>query len=212
MPNMPNRPKAKRKQKKQTLMKHLFSWFRQPVTNTSENAAWTTLEAYRHIMLDLETLTATHEYRRLLSLAGNSPQAQKEARLFKARWFSFCTFSGRFPHRRVADLQGHSGLLCMDFDHIGSPQEAAQAKSELFALPEFRSELCFISPSGDGVKWVIAIDTTLAPHDMWFEEVALHVRRTMGLTADRSGRDISRCCFLPHDSSCLARSVGGMAF
>lgn len=192
--------------------KHLFSWFRQPVTNTSENAVWTTLEAFRHITLDLETLTATHEYRRLLSQARGSERALKEARQFKARWFSFCTFSGRFPHRRVAEMTGHSGLLCMDFDHIGSPHEAKEAKRELFALNGFRSELCFISPSGDGVKWVIAIDTTLAPHDVWFEEVALHVRRTMGLTADRSGRDVTRCCFLPHDSDCLAPQNGGMAF
>ncbi len=191
---------------------HHFSWFRQPVTNTSENAVWTTLEAFRHITLDLDTLTATHEYRRLLSQADGSERALKEARQFKARWFSFCTFSARFPHRRVAEMMGHSGLLCMDFDHIGSHHEAEQAKQELFALQEFSSQLCFISPSGDGVKWVIGIDTTLAPHDVWFEEVALHVRRTMGLTADRACRDVTRCCFLPHDSLCLAQNNGGLAF
>lgn len=185
-------------------MENRFSFFRAPVTNTTPQAEWGVAQAYRHITLDHDTMLATHRYRQLLALQREGKADAKQAKRLKATSFAFCTFSGVFRRRNAGQMVEHSGLLCLDFDHVGDAHEVFQLKNQLFRLPEFRSVLCFTSPSGDGVKWVIAIDTAVAPHDVWFEEVAYHVRRRLGITADAACRDVSRCCFLPHDAQCLA--------
>ncbi len=62
-------------------------------------------------------------------------------------------------------------------------------------------QLLFTSPSGDGLKWIIPIDITTASHTDYFRAISNYVRQTYGIEADKSGKDISRACFLPHDSN-----------
>jgi hypothetical protein len=42
------------------------------------------------------------------------------ARKFKAKNFDYCTFSGTFTYRNDQSLIKHSGLLCVDFDHLNN--------------------------------------------------------------------------------------------
>ncbi|MCB9222265.1 MAG: VirE protein, partial [Ignavibacteria bacterium] len=88
-------------------------------------------------------------------------------------------------------------LLTIDFDHI---QDIPTLKAALLNDHYFETELLFVSPSGDGLKWVIPIDLTQAKHQDYFKAVANYVSHTYQLEIDQSGKDISRACFLPHDS------------
>ena len=63
----------------------------------------------------------------------------------------------------------------------------------------FTTELLFRSPSGDGLKWIIRINTAEVSHAEYFNAVANYLRLTYGLEADKSGKDVSRACFLPYD-------------
>ncbi len=63
----------------------------------------------------------------------------------------------------------------------------------------FETELLFVSPSGDGLKWIISIDITEATHQNFFQAIANYIKEVYQLEVDKSGKDISRACFLPHD-------------
>lgn len=90
----------------------------------------------------------------------------------------------------------HSGLLAVDFDHLTNLQEVRQL---LLADEYFDTQLLFVSPSGDGLKWIIPIDTSQIPHGEYFAAVANYILQTYGIEVDKSGRDVSRACFLVHD-------------
>ena len=56
-----------------------------------------------------------------------------------------------------------------------------------------------VKASGDGLKWIININTAEVSHEEYFNAVANYLRQTYGLEADKSGKDVSRACFLPYD-------------
>jgi hypothetical protein len=166
----------------------VFSYFNKPVTNTIPSRQASLVEVY-HLIKGNEFASCTSTLR-------NIPDP-KEARKYKAQNFDYVTFSGTFSKRNDANLQRHSGLLTIDFDHI---QDIPTLKTALLNDHYFETELMFVSPSGDGLKWVIPIDLTQAKHQDYFKAVANYVSHTYQIEIDQSGKDISRACFLPHDS------------
>ena len=182
----------------QTTGEPRFSWFTAPARSVRPAGQMTVWEAYRLITTDVDTLQATHRLRAL------DPVEQKEERRkLKQTLFSFATFSGTFAYRRRQDLLRHSQLLCIDLDHVGEPCDVMPLKLRLAADPEFETALCFQSPSGDGVKWVVCIGTEQATHEEWFDATCMYLRDAYGLEADKACRDVTRCCFLPHDGLAL---------
>lgn len=164
-----------------------FSYYRSPVTNTEPYVEISLLEAYK-------VIKGSRYQSRTSELRGISDPAA--ASKFKRTRFDYVTFSGVFSKRSEAALVNHSGLLTLDFDHV---ENLAQLKETLLADPYFETELMFISPSGNGLKWVIAIDLKKGTHQEWFAGVTFYLKKMHGLEVDKSGKDISRACFLPHD-------------
>lgn len=164
-----------------------FSFFRAPISNTKPHKSLSLLDAYNYIVSDY----AKERTEKLRSFGDT-----KIARTFKAANLDYCTFSGIFSSRSNKALMQHSGLLCVDFDHLKDIQTLFKS---LLNDEYFDTQLLFRSPSGDGLKWIIPIDATQATHGNYFAAVANYVQQTYGIEADKSGRDISRACFLPHD-------------
>lgn len=181
----PVRPKAK---------PPLFSYFTKPVTNVLPAKQVSLVEVY-HIIKGDAFASCTSTLR-------NIPDA-KEARKYKAQHFDYVTFSGTFSKRNDANLQKHSGLLAVDFDHV---QDLNGLKEALLNDSYFETELLFVSPSGDGLKWIIPIDLTQVKHQDYFKAVANYIQHTYKLEVDQSGKDISRACFLPHDAEIFINS------
>ena len=73
-----------------------------------------------------------------------------------------------------------------------------------YYLVYFRVIIYIISPSGDGLKWVIDIDLAKCNHRMWFQAVRNYIYQTYHLEVDEKCINVSRACFLPHDSNCYA--------
>lgn len=178
-----------------------FSFFRAPISNTKPHKAVSLLDAYNYIIGDY----AKEKTEKLRSLLQLSPPlgGKGVARLFKAANFDYCTFSGTFNSRSDKELIKHSELLCVDFDHLLNVEEL---RSQLLQDEYFDTQLLFRSPSGDGIKWIIPIDTTQAPHGDYFAAVANYIQQTYGVEIDKSGKDISRACFLPHDPQVFIHS------
>lgn len=71
---------------------------------------------------------------------------------------SIC-FSGKFSQRANNSCLEHSGLVCLDFDHLDKPDEFKKAlKNDKYVM------LAFISPSGDGLKVIVKIPTSIENH------------------------------------------------
>ena len=163
------------------------SFFKAPVRNVfpSETLrlhqvfALITSDKYKKITEDLRVITDI-----------------KEARKFKANRFDYVTFSGTFEKRNDSNLLQHSNLLTIDFDHLDNLQEL---KKQLLNDEYFETEMLFISPSGDGLKWIIRIDTSEVSHSEYFTAVANYIKHNYNIEVDQSGKDVSRACFLPYD-------------
>ncbi len=164
-----------------------FSFFKAPVRNTIPHKSISLLDAYNYIVGD---------YAKVRTEKLRGIEDPKQARQFKANNFDYCTFSGTFSSRNDNNLVQHSGLMAVDFDHLPNLEDVRQA---LLADEYFDTQLLFVSPSGDGLKWIIQIDTTTTPHSEYFTAVANYILQTYGIEVDKSGKDISRACFLAHD-------------
>lgn len=165
----------------------LFSYFQKPVTNIKPIREVSLVEVY--------TMVKGNEFASCTSTLRNI-QEVKEARKYKAFNFDYVTFSGSFSQRNDKHLRKHSGLLTIDFDHI---EDLSRLKQQLLKDQYFETELLFVSPSGDGLKWVIPLELTQVKHQDYFKAVANYIQHTYQLEVDQSGKDISRACFLPHD-------------
>jgi hypothetical protein len=164
-----------------------FSFFKRPVTNTSPDKHINLVDVYHLIKGDtMEEITAC-----LRSIAN-----PKQAKNYKAHWFDYVTFSGTFSRRNDNSLVKHSGLLTIDFDGLPDP---LALKERLLKDEYFETELLFVSPSGNGLKWIIPIDPATATHHQYFLAVSNYILITYRLKIDPSGKDVSRACFLPHD-------------
>ncbi|MDD2564777.1 MAG: BT4734/BF3469 family protein [Salinivirgaceae bacterium] len=164
-----------------------FSFFKAPVQNIIPHKSISLLDAYNYIV---------GEYAKQRTEKLRSIKEPKQARQFKANNFDYCTFSGVFTSRNDKKIVQHSGLMAVDFDHLPNLEEVRQS---LLVDEYFDTQLLFVSPSGDGLKWIISIDTKQTTHSNYFAAVANYILQTYGIEVDKSGRDISRACFLPHD-------------
>lgn len=165
-----------------------FSYFIHPVTNTKPYKEVNLLEIYKLVGSE-QFLKQTESLRSISDKA--------KARKYKAKNFDYVTFSGTFSERNDNALQTHSGLLTIDFDHIVNIDELKQA---LFNDKFFDTELLFVSPSGDGLKWIIPVDVTEFSHADYFKAVSNYIQQTYEIEVDKSGKDVSRACFLPYDN------------
>ncbi|MGE5447007.1 MAG: BT4734/BF3469 family protein, partial [Bacteroidales bacterium] len=164
-----------------------FSYFSAPVSNITPGPEITILDAYKGIK-GKRFEYITRELRLITGI--------EHRRKYKAKYFNYACFSGTFSKRGDKFLKKHSGLLTLDFDHVPNLLEL---KSTLLNDGFFETQLMFVSPSGDGLKWIVAIDINKYTHLDWFNSIAKYINMKYNLEVDKSGKDISRACFLPHD-------------
>lgn len=165
-----------------------FSFFKAPVTNTKPHKSITIPDAFHYI---------TGRYAKERTETLRSLKTARERSTYKAARFDYCTFSGIFSSRSDKMLVKHSGLLCIDFDHV---KDIETLFARLLKDEYFETQLLFRSPSGDGLKWVIPINVTDDnSHLKYFKSIEIYIKQTYGVEIDKSGKDISRACFLPYD-------------
>ncbi len=165
----------------------LFLFYRMPVSNVVPHKDISLLEVY-HAIVDQYFMARTFQLRTITDKA--------EARKYKASYFNYVTFSGVFSKRNNQALIKHSGYMVIDLDHLENVQEV---KELLLADSEIETQLLFVSPSGNGLKWVIDVDLETATHSEYFLAVKNYLFQRYGLEVDASGKDVARACFLPYD-------------
>lgn len=100
-------------------------------------------------------------------------------------------FSGTFSRREDKSLIKHSGLIAVDFDHLGDRYN--QLRDRLKADPY--TFMLFTSPSGDGLKLVVKIPDSVLTHK---SSAAALTDYYQDEKLDEF-KDVSRVCFESYD-------------
>ena len=123
-------------------------------------------------------------------------QDKESADKLKKRLLGF-TVSGMFEGgRRMEFLKQYNPYVILDIDWL----DAKDLCSVVDKIKTIRyTYISFISPSGRGVKVIIEINTNQDQHVMAFNQVANFYEKELGVKIDRSGKDITRLCFMSFD-------------
>lgn len=124
---------------------------------------------------------------------------------FKKLYFEVATFNGTFSYRNATSLVVRSPWIVSDIDDLTSIDEAREVQQRLIADENIETGLCFVSPKGKGVKWVVRIPEWLENKDFktQFQTLQRYMAFEHGITIDKSGSDVCRACFLPYDKDCF---------
>lgn len=194
----------------------LFSFFSAPVTRVVPTLSVTPFTVYRYLVSDIAA-AATASIR-----SASTPEERRE---LKRKRLDFVVPGAVLSRRCLDGLLRASGLMVLDFDHLGPFPAGLDAGLSVLSLvaplwDKFNSVLGFVSPSGDGYKLIIDIDAALrdkggisprcplttaqerqaaaAAYKSIYEDCG-EVCARMGFELDKSGSDITRACYLPHD-------------
>ena len=139
----------------------------------------------------------------LRAMAGDA--TKEEVGDFKKMNFEVATFNGVFSYRNARSLVVRSPWLVADIDDLSSENDAREVQQLLIADKHIETGLCFVSPKGRGVKWVVRVPEWLQGKDFkaQFEGLQRYVAFEHGIAIDKSGSDVCRACFLPFDKECF---------
>ncbi len=144
------------------------------------------------------------EHYRNVKASGDKDRADD----LKKKLFAF-TPSGVFHTRRIADnLEMYSGYIGLDYDKI--PIELLESIKLIINASPYTT-LCFISPSGDGLKVFVEVNTGQDFHSIAYQQVKDHFDNLTDLAADEKCKDITRLCFVSYDPDTF-RNIGSTKF
>lgn len=110
----------------------------------------------------------------------------------KKKLKSVC-FSGEFSYRSAKNCISHSGFACLDFDNVGTYDDAVCLRDSLQDNEYIYS--AFVSPSGNGVKALVKIPAEINNHKKYYEALC----ENFDTFIDEKTKDISRLCFESYD-------------
>ena len=175
-----------------------FSIFRRPITNKHPYQVVNLIDVFNYIISD---------YAKDRTQVLRAIKEERYRRQFKADKFDYCTFSGTFSVREDKAIIQHSGLICLDFDHLKDVETIFEAlKKDQY----FETLLLFRSPSGDGLKWVISFTDSFSRYRneneslgdyqiRFFASLYNYIFNHYDVQVDRRCRNLSRACFLCFD-------------
>ncbi len=201
------------------MKKPILSYFNAPIAPQKDALGRCVVHAS---MVPEKNLTIEQVYHlitkdeKLKQLSQQVAQAD-DLRSAKASLLPYVTPCGVFSKRNCQSLVTPSGLLPIDVDHLDSRMEAEKLKQQIFDDPFLKPLLCFVSPSGLGVKAFIPCPTSnskepakhLSEQIYWAMTYVELVYGSQGKHPDKgvdaSGKDVVRACFLCHDAKALYR-------
>ncbi len=136
---------------------------------------------------------------------GKFKDSINELRRYEVGNRAFRGVKSRLPHftpsglygerRRIEQLLEYNPVVVLDIDHVG--HDAARIRDKAGELEYTIAS--FISPSGNGVKILVAADSDKDNHEDTYFQIADYYGRFLGLDIDRSGKDVTRACFVSYD-------------
>lgn len=135
---------------------------------------------------------------------------EKEASKFKtANFVAVCWSVAKYKdnYRLAPNCEKHSGLICIDIDKL-SINKLSTLWNQI--LLDKHTHLCFISPSGCGIKVIIKIEADAEKHLLYFKSIEQYYQNKFGIKIDPSGKDVSRLCFICNDDDACFKAESEM--
>jgi hypothetical protein len=123
----------------------------------------------------------------------------------------YITPSGCFRERKKSKIKTYSGIVHADIDNVCRDAKycVSTLKQIIFSDKFLNPAFIFVSPSGKGLKIFIRIrGAEEAFHKEYFRVISEYLKKQYDIVADPSCSDISRACFLCHDSEALFSPFG----
>lgn len=105
------------------------------------------------------------------------------------------TYSGG---RKKEFIQEYNQIIHLDFDHIDE-EDLLQITTQTASIPYTLA--CFKSPSGNGLKVFIQVDSLIQHHDLAYKQVQEYYEKQLGINADPKCKDVTRLCFVSFDEN-----------
>ncbi|TRX11705.1 virulence-associated E family protein [Flavobacterium gawalongense] len=142
----------------------------------------------------------TGKYKHAIVYLRKSLSEKKEEAYNKAKKsLPAFTPSGKFVGgRKLEYLAEYSNCIILDIDKLSITD--LQNASHLANQSEF-TYASFISPSGNGLKILVKINSEKANHKEAFLLVQAHYEGVLKLEIDKSGKDVTRLCFYSFDEN-----------
>lgn len=188
----------------------LFSAYNPPISSAYLPVETLSLDDVWERITD-NTLKGQTDYLRSLLSQNNTEEYKRQ----KGRLLPSVTFGGVFDYRstdktklseegKVGLLQS-SGLVIIDIDHLSElGYSLDDLKERLSQDKESGVRLVFVSPSGDGLKVVCKVSSTIKDKDSYkevYNSLRYYINSRYGEIVDKSGSDISRLCLLCQDKT-----------
>jgi hypothetical protein len=125
----------------------------------------------------------------------NAEGKTEEAANKKKKLLAFTPSAVFNEKRQMPFLTMYSGFVHLDFDKL-TPDQLEAAFKVIAEIPY--TFLCFVSPSGNGLKVFIEVNTEIKHHDIAYLQVQKHYEDETTLKADPSCKDVTRLCFVSH--------------
>jgi hypothetical protein len=173
--------------------------FDEPITNKQKKIDLELAELFRYISTDEELNGITTRFRTI-------EDAIKKGSAKRAI-FSHAAFSGTFSYCDDKSLIKHSELICIDID--GLDESELKKIREIVIKDVEHTVLCFISPSGNGLKIVYGMNPDEYSQGDWYEAYRLYLSKLCNIPLDKidkSCKNVSRACFLCYDSTAYITS------
>lgn len=141
---------------------------------------------------------------RLLIAQGRKEEAQE----LKRKLLAFTPSATFREQRLLANMVQYSGFVHLDFDKL-SPEQLEAAFKIIASIPH--TFLCFRSPSGNGLKVFIEVNTGAEHHDLAYQQVQQYYEHRLSIASDPKCKDITRLCFMSHDPG-LYKNISNQKF
>ena len=183
-----------------------FSYFNKPISNLIP-ASDTNLYDLHQLIISDKFKPATDYLRSI-----KDPAVQKK---FKPKSFDYACINGTFFNRAEAGIKERSNNFIIDIDHVG--ERLPELRQRIISDKVLCIQLLFISPGGDGLKFVVNIAPELANYTaasklmepIWQAVNSYFVKEyadiltpnEKGEVIDGACKDLSRACFICHDAT-----------
>ncbi len=173
-------------------------------TNSKNNFMQTTIfQNFTKVVEQIDILSALHRIRdglyrtkiyqlRALVILGKADEYTAQKKSLPA----FTPSASFIGGRKMQFLESYSGIIVLDLDKL-TPEQISNAQVKLAQLNE--TFAYFISPSGNGIKILVRVDTDQQQHLQAFNQVKSFYETILGLQIDPSGSDLTRLCFFSSD-------------
>jgi len=136
------------------------------------------------------------QYLQRLLKEGNKKEYDSKKKLLHS--FTPC---GVFENRRLLpNLKCYSGLVILDIDKL---EKEALLKVRDSAEQISFTHALFYSPSGTGLKILVKVSSGKEDHLKAFNSVKQHYEEILKVIVDKSGKDITRLCFMSYDETAM---------